>query len=304
MTAERMELALALSRGQSVGRRICIEELPQDAHRGSALYRLLRLLIGGSKDHAFLDRPCIGWLLACTPARWRTPLALRLLSFSPHYWIYQFTGVYPRDCPWSEVLRLECQRNVVSRRQMCDTLLRRYLRPDMIALDFGCGPGFMARAASAHVQRIIATDVSRGVIACARQLNAAPNITYVANRRADLSILGDASIDLVYSFAVLQHLLPEQVRAFLGEFARVLKPGGLGVCHILLRERPEQAKDNSAAHSWMYRRVTLRTLHYTADEAVAMLREAGFRQIEIVPVASLANVADDIRDEHLLVFRR
>src|SRR4030042_6477172 len=106
----------------------------------------------------------------------------------------------------------------------------------MTALEFGCGAGFLARQASEHVRKVFATGVSRGVIACAGHLNAAPNVSYVRNGLSDLHAIADASIDLVYSFAVFQHLRKKQTLAFFKEFARVLKPGGLGVCHTILRD--------------------------------------------------------------------
>jgi ubiquinone/menaquinone biosynthesis C-methylase UbiE len=303
MTLEGGQGAVLEADGKPRRRGIRLEDLPGPGRKGSALYRLLRVLVGGSRDHAFLDRWWIGPLLACTPPRLRAPLALRLLSFSPHYWIYQWTGLYPYSWTRGEVLRGEYERNIASRRLLCDLLLRRYLSPGQTALDFGCGPGFLARAVSPHVRRVIATDVSRGVIACARRLNAAPNITYVANRLANLKILGNDSVDLVYSFAVFQHLLKEQSQAFFAEFARVLRPGGLGVCHLPLARQPGPPKDGTG-HSWMYRLVTLRTLTFTADEVTAMLHAAGFRQVEVVPISSLADIDDDIYHEHLLLFRR
>jgi ubiquinone/menaquinone biosynthesis C-methylase UbiE len=303
MTLGEREGSAVATWGQPGRRGIRPEDLPGPGRKGSRLYRLLRLLIGGSKHHAFLDWRWIGWLMACTPRRLRSPLALRLLSFSPHYWIYQWTGLYPPQCPFGEVLRLEYERNVASRRQFCDKLLRQYLRPDMTVLDFGCGPGFLAKAASPYVRRLIATDVSRGVIACARQLSAAPNISYLANRLANLSVIGDASIDLVYAVAVFQHLRKEQSQAFFQEFARILRPGGVGICHLPLREPHEQRKDDRPSWGWMYRRVMPRTLFFTPDEITAMLRTAGFHQVEIIPVAMVVDFVDDICDEHLIVFR-
>ncbi len=142
------------------------------------------------------------------------PLALRLLSLSPHYWVYQWTNRYPPYCTRQQILAAEYERNAASRQQLCDNLLRPYLRPEMTVLDFGCGPGFLAKAVSACVSRVIATDVSRGVIACAQQINAADNLRYVVNGLSDLENVDTSSIDFVYSFAVFQHLTKDQSLAF------------------------------------------------------------------------------------------
>ena len=218
-------------------------------HTPTLAWRLGRLLIASSKDHAFLDRGWIPGLLRLTPRQHRAPLALRLLSLSPHYWVYQWSNSYPAAATRREILDAEYARNAASRKEICDKLLRRFLRPEMTALDFGCGPGFLAKEVSPYVSTVIASDVSRGVIACAREINAARNLQYVTNGLASLDNVADATIDFVYSFAVFQHLTKEQSRAFLREFARVLKPGGSGACHTILKE-VDDARDRPE-RQWM-----------------------------------------------------
>ncbi|HEX8929982.1 MAG TPA: class I SAM-dependent methyltransferase, partial [Actinomycetota bacterium] len=44
---------------------------------------------------------------------------------------------------------------------------------------------------------------------------------------ADLAIFGDDRFDLVCSLLVLQHVRPGYARAYLREFLRVLRPGGV-----------------------------------------------------------------------------
>jgi ubiquinone/menaquinone biosynthesis C-methylase UbiE len=261
------------------------------------VWLLARLLISSSKDHAFLDRAWLPWVMRCTPRGWREGLALRLLAFSPHYWIY--LDYYPATLGRSEVLRREHQRNLASRRELCNKVLRRFLRPTQTVLDFGCGPGFLARAVSPHVRQVVAADVSRGVIACARVLNGAGNIRYVANTLRGLPAVADASIDLVYSFAVIQHLRKEQTECFFREFARVLRPGGQGVIHVLLGESTVLE-----SKGWHARRVDLRRACFAEEEIIALAREAGFEDVHIVPVGSLCDIDDEIGAEHLLLFRR
>jgi len=276
-----------------------------DHHPQTLGWRLMRLLIASSKDHAFLDRSWTAWLFRVTPRRLRRPLALRLLSLSPHYWIYQWTDYYPAELSRGEILRREFERNSASRKEICDKLLARYLRPEMTALDFGCGPGFLARWVSPLVAQVIATDVSRGVLACARQINPADNLRYVHNGLSDLAHVAGSSVDFVYSFAVFQHLLKEQSFAFLREFARVLKPGGTGAIHSILKE-PEAAPryPNPGAAGWIAKRVNLRMVYFSAAEMEDLLAKAGLADVQIVRVATLADIDDDIGQEHLVTFRR
>ena len=273
-------------------------------HRPTLAWRLGRLLIASSKDHAFFDRCCISWLMHAAPQKLRAPLALRLLSLSPHYWVYQWTNIYPAGCTRREILDAEYRRNAASRKEICDKVLRRFLQPDMTVLDFGCGPGFLAKEASAHVSCVIASDVSHGVIACAEQINGAENLRYVTNGLLTLENVADSSIDLAYSFAVFQHLTKDQSRAFFREFARVLKPGALGVCHTILKEPTEPRAVDPSAGGWLARRVNLRMVYFTPAEITDELSNAGLRDVNITPISSLADIRDDIGHEQLVIFRR
>jgi 2-polyprenyl-3-methyl-5-hydroxy-6-metoxy-1,4-benzoquinol methylase len=271
--------------------------------RQNMAWKLARALISSSKDHAFLDRRWIGWILRMMPGRFREPLALRLLSLSPHYWVYQWTSRYPTDFRRGAILRREFDRNASSRREICENILRRFLRPEMTVLDFGCGPGFLAREVSRHVKQVVAADVSHGVTACARVLNAAPNLKYVTNRPANLAAVDDRSIDLVYSFAVFQHLLKEQTVVFFREFARVLRPGGSGLFHIILKNPHQQQYTGHTGETWLEKEVHLRMVYLSDEEIRGLLTEAGFRDIQIRQVSSIAKIRDDIGNEHLVTFR-
>lgn len=58
------------------------------------------------------------------------------------------------------------------------------------------------------------------------------NVTYIAPGNAANSGLRDHSIDLVYSYAVLEHVAEETIHAIALESRRVLRPGGL-VYHVI-----------------------------------------------------------------------
>jgi ubiquinone/menaquinone biosynthesis C-methylase UbiE len=262
-------------------------------------WRLARLLIASSKEHAFLDRGWLPWLMKCGPRRLRKAMALRLLSLSPHYWMHQWLDCYPLEMSRREVLQREHERNLTSRQELCDKLLDSYLRPHQTVLDFGCGPGFLARAVSAHVRQVVAVDVSRGVIACAAALNGANNIRYVVNTSTDLAAVTDDSVDLMYSFAVIQHLHKEQTAAFFREFARVLRPGGHGLIHFILGQGEVHEHEG-----WEVGRVEVRMASFTEEEITNLLQQVGCRDVRVVPVSSLCDIDDNIGAEHLVLFRR
>jgi len=291
-----------LRRRVQSGRPIDPATVPVHHHQPTRVWKLLRFVIASSRDHAFLDRAWVPWLFRICPKRKRAALALRLLSFSPHYWIYQWTNKYPREYGRSDILWHEHRRNADSRKEICAKLLVRYLSSEMTVLDFGCGPGFLARQVSAHVSKAIGSDVSRGVIACAKQLNPAPNLSYVRNGLSTLHNIQDSSLDLVYSFAVFQHLRKKQTLAFFKEFHRVLRPGAVGVCHTILKN-PREAQEYNPS-GWVGKRIMLRMVYYSEHEVRALLAKAGFIDVQVNSISNLTDIDDDIGSEQLVTFRR
>lgn len=99
-----------------------------------------------------------------------------------------------------------------------------------LALDFGCGIGRLTRAMAAHFERCIGLDISEEMIARAREIN--PACEFVVNNDTTLPFASD-HFDLIYSKYVLQHLPEkEHVFAYIAEFVRTLKPGGLLVFQV------------------------------------------------------------------------
>ena len=93
-----------------------------------------------------------------------------------------------------------------------------------VCVEVGCGPGRMTRHLAERFDRVIAVDVSPGMLALAR---ADANVEYRVVSGEGLDGVEDAVADVLVCYLVLQHL-PRRavVLAFLHEFARVLAPGG------------------------------------------------------------------------------
>jgi ubiquinone/menaquinone biosynthesis C-methylase UbiE len=205
----------------------------------------------------------------------------------------------------SEWLEAEYRRNARSRKVVCDDILKLHLRPEMDVLDFGCGPGFLAREVAKHVHHVTGVDISRGAISCAKVFDNPPNITYCENNGNDLSILPDEQFNLIYSFEVIQHLSEELFEGFLREFFRVLKSNGKCVCNIQLNEGPS-APTQPANKPLIVRRAdnvwSVRLIGREADKVRRQINEVGFNEPVILPIAQLSDRAVDEARKHLIVF--
>lgn len=107
------------------------------------------------------------------------------------------------------------------------------LDSDAPVLDFGCGVGRLTRALSSHFHRCWGVDISATMIANAREFNGdCANCTFWLNETDNLKRFSDGYFGFIYTSIVLQHIEPRFVKAYLGEFVRVLKPGGVLVFQI------------------------------------------------------------------------
>jgi SAM-dependent methyltransferase len=101
------------------------------------------------------------------------------------------------------------------------------------ALDFGCGAGRLTHALAAHFDHVVGVDIAPSMIDVARTLHAnLPTIEFRVNMSDHLESIDSGSMDFVYTRLVLQHMAPRYIRGYLGEFARVLAPGGVLVFQL------------------------------------------------------------------------
>lgn len=244
----------------------------------------------------FLGARWIPAVLAVIPINYREPAALRLLSLSPHYF---FTGR-------PAALRSEHQRMRESRRRLAELVVRNYSEPSDVVLDFGCGPGYLARAVAGFAREVVAVDISPGALACAEAINPASNVRYV--RTGERLPLAADSIDLICSFAVVQHLGEVEFERALQEFARVLKPGGTVLCHVVVDRSdwaPEDAwRRDKSIRGRLKLRYALHCFSRTRGQVCEAIREAGFDEPEVRTIGDFGDVADsDLHEQDVFVFR-
>lgn len=104
---------------------------------------------------------------------------------------------------------------------------RHYLKSDDTVFEFGCGTGTTALELAPSVRRIVATDISSGMITIAREKAEAegrPNVTFEV-APPDAAHWPDGTFDVALGFNAL-HLIAAREAALRGVH-RLLKPGGL-----------------------------------------------------------------------------
>jgi len=260
------------------------------AGRGSTVERRLRTVAGfvmatvGARN--LLGARWVPALLAVIPAQHRRQVALRLLALSPHY-------VQPDE------------RDRRNRKILADDMLGRYLQPDDDVLDVGCGPGYLAAAIAPRVHAVTAVDVSRGVLACARVLNSAPNLEYLTVE--DFRRSG-RDVDVVSCIAVAQHLTDEAFARALRDWHAALRPGGRLLVHVEVDDSAWRTEEQWRADRGIVGRTRLRfapnCFGRSAEQVRRLIAGAGFGELDLVPVASLVDVDDDVAGQHLVVARR
>lgn len=102
-------------------------------------------------------------------------------------------------------------------------------RPDQVVVDFGCGTGWLSQALGLMGCRPVGLDISESALEIARK--AVADHPYLRDRPVSFKAIGDGvipmedeSADRIVCFDSFHHVADQA--AWLGEFYRVLKPGG------------------------------------------------------------------------------
>ena len=90
-------------------------------------------------------------------------------------------------------------------------------------VEFGCGTGFYTQVLASKANRVVASDVSRGMLELAKEQLKATNVTFRAEN-CQKSSLPDAAFDTAFLSLVIHFTDPDKT---LAEMYRILKPGGM-----------------------------------------------------------------------------
>jgi len=94
------------------------------------------------------------------------------------------------------------------------------------ALEIGCGTGYGADYLSRFASNIVAVDVSKKCVIYCNNRYKKEKLAFLNS--SGLSIpLKDGSVDVIFSFQVIEHIESKKVTDYLDEVKRVLKEGGV-----------------------------------------------------------------------------
>jgi len=161
-------------------------------------------------------------------------------------------------------------------------LVAKYLRGGDAVLNIGCGVGRVEKYLAPRVREMWSIDISGEMIRRAeKRLAGLPNVHLreVGNREF-LSSFGAGTMDVVFSFLVLQHIEREDAFLYLRDAHRVLKPGGrlfTQFPNLLSPGYTHAYVENAEA----FPRSAGRVRAYTEAEVRHVLATAGFEVTEL-----------------------
>ncbi len=148
-------------------------------------------------------------------------------------------------------------------------------------LDLGAGAGidcFLAAKAVGETGRVIGVDMTAEMLDRARENARKHHFANVDFRLGEIENLpvGDATVDVVISNCVI-NLSPDKARVF-AEAYRALKPGGRMMISdiVLLKDLPAHLLESTESYVECIAGASRK------EEYLAMIRDAGFGQIEVV----------------------
>jgi len=146
--------------------------------------------------------------------------------------------------------------------------------PRGAAFDFGCGVGRLSQALAKYFDSVTGVDIAPSMITEALARNQhGDKVTYVRNERADLSFFADASFDFIYTEITLIHMEPRYSMAYIEEFFRIGRPGGLVIFHVV-DPTPRQRIRDRIPRSLVYLGNRLRTIRKPMMEIYGVDRQA------------------------------
>lgn len=104
--------------------------------------------------------------------------------------------------------------------------------PSRNLLEIAPGFGRVSAYLEAFAENYIGVDLNEVCVeACRDRFQEKPHMSFYENDGKSLPMVGDSSVDLIFSWDSMVHVQIDALYPYFLEFARVLKPGGYGFIH-------------------------------------------------------------------------
>ncbi|XP_007486209.1 putative methyltransferase DDB_G0268948 [Monodelphis domestica] len=151
-------------------------------------------------------------------------------------------------------------------------------KPYDLAVDVGCGSGQSTQVLGPHFARVLGTDISEAQIQQAQQAQNQANVSYRVCPAENLPV-EDASVDLLTAFTAAHWF---DLKAFMRELERVLKPGGCVSLSSYIPSIRIHYGDCSAELNAIFQE-TQTVLNKYANEKVSIVRSEYQEIFDLVP---------------------
>lgn len=141
------------------------------------------------------------------------------------------------------------------------------------ACDMGCGPGHVARYLHEQGVEVCGVDLSPVMVERVRRL--VPGVEFHQGDMTALDVAADAWAGIAAFYSIIHIPRSDMARA-LGEFWRVLRPGGVLLLAFHIGD------ESIHLDEWWGQKVSVDFFFFRSDEVAETLRAAGFEIEEII----------------------
>jgi ubiquinone/menaquinone biosynthesis C-methylase UbiE len=118
------------------------------------------------------------------------------------------------------------------KRSLFEEFMARYITNTSHVLEIGPGHGRWTKLYVDSVGHVSLVDLSPSCIEhCKNVFNSFGHVDYFVNNGTTLKVIGDETMDFIWSYDVFVHIERQEFKSYMSEFARILKHGGIAVIH-------------------------------------------------------------------------
>ncbi|NOX63182.1 MAG: class I SAM-dependent methyltransferase [Chloroflexi bacterium] len=152
---------------------------------------------------------------------------------------------------------------------LIDGMMRKYIQPGSVVLEIGPGAGRWTAELAPLAGRLLVADITeRCLDICRDRFREYAHIEYYLIERG-LDFIEDNSLDYIWSYDVFVHINPSDVSAYIRDFFRVLKPGGIAIIHHA-GQYPTEKERRQGLRTYMSRDLFA---HFVAKHGLNMVEQ-------------------------------